>query len=263
MVGYIYKYEKLLNQKVYIGQTIDIINRQSSHKYKARFVKSKFYNAVRKYGWENFSFCIVATVEADLEHITELLDKLEIDYIKQYNSYSKGYNSTFGGHSNRGALRNEDFKEYCRNRTYSKETRKKMSEAAKRRVVSSNTRQKLRENALNRNFASYRDQTTEKRNLGIRKALGAKTGSIMFQFLMEAVIITLLGGFIGIVLGVIGARGVCSLIAMFGLEGVTAKVDPLVVLSATIFSSLVGIFFGIYPAKKAAKLSPIEALRHE
>ena len=171
MVGYIYKYENLLNQKVYIGQTIDIINRQSSHKYKARFVKSKFYNAVRKYGWENFSFCIVATVEADLEHITELLDKLEIDYIKQYNSYSKGYNSTFGGHSNRGALRNEDFKEYCRNRTYSKETRKKMSEAAKRRVVSSNTRQKLRESALNRNFASYRDQTTEKRNLGIRKAL--------------------------------------------------------------------------------------------
>lgn len=105
--------------------------------------------------------------------------------------------------------------------------------------------------------------TERTKEIGIRKALGAKTGSIMFQFLMEAVIITLLGGFIGIVLGVIGARGVCSLIAMFGLEGVTAKVDPLVVLSATIFSSLVGIFFGIYPAKKAAKLSPIEALRHE
>lgn len=105
--------------------------------------------------------------------------------------------------------------------------------------------------------------TERTKEIGIRKALGAKTGSIMFQFLMEAVIITLIGGFIGIVLGILGAKGVCSLISSLGMNGVTARINPMVVFSATAFSSLVGIFFGIYPAKKAARLSPIEALRHE
>ena len=67
----------------------------------------------------------------------------------------------------------------------------------------------------------------------------------------------LLGGIIGILLGVTGAFGVCALI------GFTAKVNLSTVLGASLFSSAVGIFFGIYPARKAAKLSPIEALRHE
>lgn len=65
MIGYIYKYENIINHKVYIGQTTDIINRKSSHRYKAQFVKSKFYNAVRKYGWDSFKFDIIAQVEAD------------------------------------------------------------------------------------------------------------------------------------------------------------------------------------------------------
>ena len=105
--------------------------------------------------------------------------------------------------------------------------------------------------------------TERTKEIGIRKALGARTGSILFQFLMEAVIITLIGGFLGIILGILGAKGICSLISMLGLGGITAQIDPVVVLTATLFSTLVGIFFGIYPAKKAAKLSPIEALRHE
>lgn len=105
--------------------------------------------------------------------------------------------------------------------------------------------------------------TERTKEIGIRKALGAKTGSILFQFLMEAVIITLIGGFAGIVLGVLGAKGVCSLVGMMGMGNIQAMVDPKVVLTATGFSSLIGIFFGIYPARKAAGLSPIEALRHE
>jgi len=105
--------------------------------------------------------------------------------------------------------------------------------------------------------------TERTKEIGIRKALGAKTGSILFQFLMEAIIITLIGGLVGIILGVAGAKGVCSLGGMMGLGTIQAVVDPKVVLSATAFSSLIGIFFGIYPARKAAKLSPIEALRHE
>ena len=99
--------------------------------------------------------------------------------------------------------------------------------------------------------------TERTREIGIRKALGARTGSILLQFLAEAGIITLMGGVIGIVLGILGAMEVCL------IAGVTASVDPAVVIIATLFSCGVGIFFGIYPAKKAAKLSPIEALRHE
>lgn len=105
--------------------------------------------------------------------------------------------------------------------------------------------------------------TERTKEIGIRKALGAKTGSILFQFLMEATIITLIGGFIGIVLGVLGAKGVCSLVSVMGMGSVNAIVDPKIVAIATTFSSLIGIFFGIYPAKKAAALSPIEALRYE
>lgn len=99
--------------------------------------------------------------------------------------------------------------------------------------------------------------TERTREIGIRKALGARTGSIMMQFLSESAIITLIGGLIGIILGASGAYLICSLI------GFQAQVLPSTVIIASLFSSAVGIFFGIYPAKRAAKLSPIEALRHE
>lgn len=99
--------------------------------------------------------------------------------------------------------------------------------------------------------------TERTREIGIRKALGARTGSVLLQFLAESALISLLGGLIGILLGVLGAQGVCSLM------GFTASVNVGTVLGASLFSSAVGIFFGIYPARKAARLSPIEALRHE
>lgn len=99
--------------------------------------------------------------------------------------------------------------------------------------------------------------TERTREIGIRKALGARTGSILLQFLSESAIITLFGGVIGILCGFLGAYGICALI------GFTARVDLATVLLASVFSSAVGIFFGIYPARKAAKLSPIEALRRE
>ena len=97
--------------------------------------------------------------------------------------------------------------------------------------------------------------TERTREIGIRKALGARTSSIMLQFLSESAIITLVGGVIGISIGIGGAMAVC------GAIGFQADVDVGIILSATLFSSCVGLFFGIYPARKAAKLSPIEALR--
>ena len=99
--------------------------------------------------------------------------------------------------------------------------------------------------------------TERTREIGIRKALGARTKSILVQFLAESAIITGIGGMIGITLGIAGAYGVCSLqIVTF-----TPEVSISAVVFATLFSCSVGIFFGIYPARKAAHLSPIEALR--
>ena len=99
--------------------------------------------------------------------------------------------------------------------------------------------------------------TERTREIGIRKALGARTRSIMMQFLSESAIITAIGGLIGIGLGILGAKAVCSL----PMLGFPPRISVMTIILATLFSSCVGIFFGIYPARKAAKLSPIEALR--
>ena len=99
--------------------------------------------------------------------------------------------------------------------------------------------------------------TERTREIGVRRALGARRSDIRTQFLIEASLISGLGGLIGIGVGVLIARS----IARFG--GWPTLVQPEVVLSAFVFAGLVGIFFGLYPAARAARLDPIEALRHE
>lgn len=99
--------------------------------------------------------------------------------------------------------------------------------------------------------------TERTREIGIRKALGAKTRSIVAQFLCESAIIAGLGGIIGIIFG----AGLTALITALGIGGIKAHLSFPAVVVATIFSCSVGIVFGIYPARKAARLSPIEALR--
>ncbi|MGI6006676.1 MAG: ABC transporter permease [Ruminococcus sp.] len=103
--------------------------------------------------------------------------------------------------------------------------------------------------------------TERTREIGIRKSLGAKTSSIMAQFLAESAILTVLGGFIGILLGLAGAYGICALLSSSQGMDLSPGFSVPMVLGATLFSCAVGIFFGIYPARKAARLSPIEALR--
>lgn len=99
--------------------------------------------------------------------------------------------------------------------------------------------------------------TERTREIGIRKAIGATTKTILLQFLTESVIITLIGGIIGMILGILAAYGLGA------FANITPVVSPMVIIGTVIFSSIVGIFFGIYPAKKAADLDPIEALRYE
>lgn len=99
--------------------------------------------------------------------------------------------------------------------------------------------------------------TERTREIGIRKAIGATTRAILLQFLTESLIISLIGGIIGMTLGILGAE----LIGNFA--GITPTVSLSAILGAILFSSAVGIFFGIYPARKAAKLDPIDALRYE
>ena len=88
-------------------------------------------------------------------------------------------------------------------------------------------------------------------------ALGARSRDILVQFLVEAVVISIVGGLIGIVLGV-GATLVVGAVTSW-----TTVIVPSTLFVSVGFSAMVGIFFGLYPAKKASDLNPIEALRYE
>jgi len=99
--------------------------------------------------------------------------------------------------------------------------------------------------------------TERTREIGLRKAIGATNKDIMTQFLIESVLMSFLGGITGILLG----SGISVLITLFA--GWTVKVSWSSIILATVFSLIVGIVFGLWPAKKASKLDPIEALRYE
>jgi putative ABC transport system permease protein len=103
--------------------------------------------------------------------------------------------------------------------------------------------------------------TERTREIGLRKAIGARRQDIMMQFLIESTVLSLLGGLIGIAVG----WGASQLIGRISLGG--SSITPVVgldsILLATLFSMAVGLFFGIYPATRAARLQPVEALRYE
>lgn len=107
---------------------------------------------------------------------------------------------------------------------------------------------------MNIMFVSVKERTKE---IGIRKAMGARKRNILWQFLVEATTISLVGGILGIVAGAI----IGKLVDLF--TPLPAAIEPWSVVSGLLIAGFVGIFFGIYPAVKAARLDPVEALRYE
>jgi len=99
--------------------------------------------------------------------------------------------------------------------------------------------------------------TERTREIGLRKAVGARRGDVLYQFLTETLTLSVLGGVIGILAG----AGVSSLVNASGLIDTVVSMESVVLAFG--FSAAVGVFFGLYPANRAAGLKPIEALRYE
>jgi putative ABC transport system permease protein len=99
--------------------------------------------------------------------------------------------------------------------------------------------------------------TERTREIGLRRAVGARARDILWQFLVEASTLAAIGGLVGVALGVGGAQAIAI------LAGWPIQLTPSAILLAVGFAAAIGIFFGYYPARRAAQMSPIEALRHE
>jgi macrolide transport system ATP-binding/permease protein len=99
--------------------------------------------------------------------------------------------------------------------------------------------------------------TERTREIGIRMAIGARRSHVLFQFLTEAVLMSIAGGVAGIAFGLALAAVIAEIV------GWPLVISPLAVVGGFVFSAAVGVFFGFYPARRAASLNPIEALRYE
>jgi len=99
--------------------------------------------------------------------------------------------------------------------------------------------------------------TERTREIGIRMAIGARSSAVRSQFLIESIVLSSIGGAIGILVGMVTSYVITNVL------GWAVLVSPMAIASAVFFSMGVGVFFGFYPARKAARLDPIEALRYE
>ena len=107
---------------------------------------------------------------------------------------------------------------------------------------------------MNIMLVSVTERTSE---IGLKKAIGAKKKSILGQFLTEAAVLTSLGGIIGVIAGIILAQAISK------ISQIPVAISVPAIIGSVIFSMLIGIIFGLLPSVKAAKLNPIDALRHE
>jgi putative ABC transport system permease protein len=99
--------------------------------------------------------------------------------------------------------------------------------------------------------------TERTREIGIRLSVGARTSDILIQFLTESIVLSLAGGLIGILLSL-------AIVFVFNnYTGMIAVIRPEIIFISVTFAGIIGVFFGFYPARKAANLNPIDALRYE
>ncbi|MFH1461190.1 MAG: FtsX-like permease family protein, partial [Patescibacteria group bacterium] len=113
---------------------------------------------------------------------------------------------------------------------------------------------------MNIMLVSVSERTKE---IGLRKALGATNRSVLYQFLIEALVITGLGGIIGVIIGISNSLMASVVIRTQGLPGWPITISGLAIVAALLVSMAIGLIFGIYPARKASQLNPIDALRKE
>ena len=132
MVGYIYKFENKINGKIYIGKTKNIKERIYQHSHVTKNKKTKFGNALRKYGIDTFNFSILVIIYSENNNNLDIiLNYFEKYFIKIYNSFNNGYNCTLGGDGTINFKHSEETKNKLRNRIVSKETRMKLGYAHK------------------------------------------------------------------------------------------------------------------------------------
>jgi len=155
-VGVVYKYT-CPEGKIYIGQTYNERNRKSQHKNETtKDTNSKFGQALLKYGYENFKYEVIIKFNPtlDLVKLKRVLNKLERRYIKLYNSIENGYNLVKGGEGVLGLKHSDETKEKFKNRIFTEETRKKISEGVtgknKGRVFSEEVRKKNSDSRTNK-----------------------------------------------------------------------------------------------------------------
>jgi len=173
MKGVIYCYHCIPTGKKYIGQTLFETKRKAYHRFCSKKENTKFYRAVRKYGWDNFVYGVLE------EFDKQILDEMEIFYIKKYNSFKNGYNSTMGGEGNCGRVLTEEEKEKSKNRmTFNnpmkdENTRKKVSEKLKGRKIPTDVIDKIIETRKN-NPNGWNSQTMREK---LSRTMKTKTGS--------------------------------------------------------------------------------------
>jgi len=114
---------------------------------------------------------------------------------------------------------------------------------------------------MNTMYTSVLERTSE---IGVMKAIGARNGDILFIFLIESGTLGLIGGFVGILLGIGFAKAVeIGSTAFFGTVLIQAQISPFLIIGSLLFSIIVGVIAGTFPAVQASKLAPVEALRYE
>ncbi|MFO7769398.1 MAG: ABC transporter permease [bacterium] len=105
--------------------------------------------------------------------------------------------------------------------------------------------------------------TERTKEVGIRKAVGAKSGHILVQFLLESMVLAMVGGALGIAGGWLLGSGLAAVISNLSGQAFPAVISPAAAIGAVVFSGMIGVFFGVYPAVRASRLDPVDALRYE